>query len=298
MPDTPSPDAPAIAIALLIFGLLCASLVLWLRTFLRRGAPSAAPAESVPAWRIGWVNFGLFLCLLVLLVFAAQQVAFLFLGGTLEGMEDGLTPWLAVTAVCLLHLPMLAAFLASRQLWPHLYGDRLNERRLSVAGALRAALPLFLRYLPLVWIASFLWSVLLARLQRTGLVEDVAPQELVVLFAAGGDPVAMVVLALLAVLLAPVVEELIFRGCIYRFLKSQISPFPAQVASAALFASLHANLAAFFPLVLLGVLLARTYERTGNLLPPILFHSLFNGFTLLLLFLASRSSMPGLEATP
>ena len=46
-----------------------------------------------------------------------------------------------------------------------------------------------------------------------------------------------------------------------------------------LFAVVHANLLSFAPLLLVGILLARNYERSGNLLVPILFHAFFNAFS-------------------
>ena len=93
-------------------------------------------------------------------------------------------------------------------------------------------------------------------------------------------------------MLAPIVEELIFRACIYRFLKGQMSILLAQLCSAALFAVVHANLLSFAPLLLVGILLARNYERSGNLLIPILFHAFFNAFSLIMLLIISQSDWP------
>jgi membrane protease YdiL (CAAX protease family) len=93
----------------------------------------------------------------------------------------------------------------------------------------------------------------------------------------------------MAVALAPIVEELIFRGCLYRFLKSQTTILPAQIISGILFSLIHANIFSFLPLVLVGVLLARVYEKTGSILVSIWFHAFFNGYTLLMLFLVNLS---------
>ncbi|MFW6218125.1 MAG: CPBP family intramembrane glutamic endopeptidase, partial [Verrucomicrobiota bacterium] len=126
-----------------------------------------------------------------------------------------------------------------------------------------------------------------------GIVETFSPQELVTLFTRGGDPLAIVLLVLLAVVMAPIIEEIIFRGCLYRFLKSQTTLLPAQILSGAFFALVHGNLLSFVPLVLVGVLLARIYEASGNILTAMFFHAAFNGFSLLMLFLVNTSTVTG-----
>jgi membrane protease YdiL (CAAX protease family) len=86
-----------------------------------------------------------------------------------------------------------------------------------------------------------------------------------------------------AVLLAPVAEEMLFRGILYPALKQSGHRQLALWVSALLFASTHMNLMAFLPLTFLALVLAWLYERTANLLAPILTHLLFNAvnFTLL-----------------
>ena len=115
---------------------------------------------------------------------------------------------------------------------------------------------------------------------------------MVQLFQAGGHPLAIGLLVIFAIVLAPIIEEIIFRACIYRFLKGQMSILLAQLLSGTLFALVHANLLSFAPLLLVGILLARNYERSGNLLIPILFHAFFNAFSLMMLLLVSQSDWP------
>jgi uncharacterized protein len=88
-----------------------------------------------------------------------------------------------------------------------------------------------------------------------------------------------------AVLLVPVAEEMLFRGILYPTLKQSGHRQLAMLGTSLVFASFHGNLMAFVPLTFLGVVLTWLYEKTGNLLAPILTHALFNGlnFTLALL---------------
>ena len=82
--------------------------------------------------------------------------------------------------------------------------------------------------------------------------------------------------AFVAILGAPVVEEIIFRGILYPALKQRGWPQLALWGTSLFFALTHANVATFLPLTFLALVLVFLYERTGNLLAPILTHSLFN----------------------
>src|SRR5256885_13422519 len=81
-------------------------------------------------------------------------------------------------------------------------------------------------------------------------------------------------LALLAIAIAPVTEELLFRGILYPFIKQRGYPNLALWGTAVLFGALHLNLTTFAPLTFLGVGLAWLYDTTDNLAAPILAHSL------------------------
>lgn len=287
--DVP-PDAPLIVASSLILAILASSAVLWIRRIQRsRSAISTDP--GVPAWSIGWVNFSIFACAMVIAIFVLQSIAAAaFFTAPAEGESPReLTPWLAVFAVLLLQLPMLGVYYMALRFYPEHYASRMNHVELSPLAAFRTTVPLFLMYLPIIWIASLLWHYVLSALEAANLIEALEPQQLITLFQGGGDPVAIGLLVVLAVILAPVVEEIIFRGCIYRFLKSQTTLLPAQILSGCVFSFMHANLLSFVPLVIVGILLARVYEKTGNLMVAIWFHAFFNAFSLLMLFITGMS---------
>ncbi len=83
-------------------------------------------------------------------------------------------------------------------------------------------------------------------------------------------------LGLLAIVTAPLSEELLFRGIFYPAIKQAGLPNLALWGTAILFALTHANMMTFLPLMLLALTLTLLYEHTGNLLAPIVTHSLFN----------------------
>jgi len=183
--------------------------------------------------------------------------------------------------------PMLLFFLGFRAFGPPAFRFPLNSEAIPPASLIRRSLYLFLLMMPLVWAVNIGWFLLLEGLERTGLRVDRSPQQLVQLIDGFEGVHVFIGLALLAVVVAPVVEELVFRGAFYRFLKSRMPRNAAYAVSAACFALLHANLASFLPLFFLGVALAVVYEVTGNIKVPILVHAFFNGHSLLFLFLGN-----------
>jgi membrane protease YdiL (CAAX protease family) len=79
-----------------------------------------------------------------------------------------------------------------------------------------------------------------------------------------------------AILIAPVVEEILFRAVLYRTLKQRGYPRLALVGSALLFGAIHANWMTLLPLACLAVILALLYDKTDNLMAPIFAHAFFN----------------------
>jgi membrane protease YdiL (CAAX protease family) len=305
-------DAAAILAGSIFVAILGASAVLWIM-HLQRDRHTFACEAGVPAWPIGWINFGIFLCALI----TSAVVVQLFAGELIQLMtpleattidneveletavdlvsgayppaneRTDLTPRMAVLAVLLLQLPLLGTFCALRRFYPKQFALHL-----TLWQSFTQAIPQFIRYLPIIWIVSFAWSQLLTELQQLSIIDEFPPQELIKLFTNGGDPVAITLLAACAVVLAPIVEEIIFRGGIYRFLKSQATVLTAQIISGTFFAVMHGNLMSFLPLVVVGIILTRVYERSGSILVPMCFHACFNGFNLLMLLIMSQSSFP------
>jgi len=92
------------------------------------------------------------------------------------------------------------------------------------------------------------------------------------------------VLGLITILLAPVAEEVLFRGILYPWVKQVGFPRLALWGTATLFAAIHFNLVTFIPLAALAVLLASLYDRMDNLLAPITAHALFNAVNYAMLY--------------
>lgn len=133
--------------------------------------------------------------------------------------------------------------------------------------------------LPLLYLISSLWTVLLTK--GFGLV--LKEQDPVTLFRTATSPLDIFGIIFLAVVVAPLGEELIFRGYLLPVLKRYVGRWPAILGTGLFFGVIHGNWAAAAALALLGILLALAYEHTGSLVTPITMHMVFNSITVVIL---------------
>ncbi len=98
------------------------------------------------------------------------------------------------------------------------------------------------------------------------------------------------------VVLAPIAEELFFRGVVFNAFLRERGPRLAYLGSAALFAVIHLSIVALLPIFLLGLALAWVYHRAGSLIAPIVMHAVVNGLsvTIALLVRFEIIGIPGL----
>lgn len=202
-------------------------------------------------------------------------------GGLARALPQALTPdaWL-VAQGCGFQLGLLSGALLGYRL------TTVNRREapapsapsaVTTRSAIGRGALLFLASLPLVFVAAMVWQ---AVLRAAGLPTD--QQEMVELVRNADSPGLILLIALLAVVLAPVAEELVFRAGLFRYLRTRVPRSLALAAPSLLFAALHGNVVAFAPLAVFGVLLSLAYEKSGRLLVPIVAHALFNLHTLAL----------------
>ncbi len=104
-----------------------------------------------------------------------------------------------------------------------------------------------------------------------------------------GAPIGFFFVTLFAgCVLAPLAEELFFRGYVFHTLMKERGPVWAYLFSAGLFAVLHVNAAATLPIFVLGLILAFIFQRTGSLLPGIIAHGLNNALAFAILYAGVR----------
>ena len=156
-------------------------------------------------------------------------------------------------------------------------GGWMQWRVRPLLSALRDALAGWLMVTPVVMLTGWL----LVRLVG----DPGGSNPLLELVLGSRDPLALAMLALTAVVLAPLFEETIFRGALLPVLATRLGPLPGVLLSGLLFAMAHISVGELAPLTVLGVGLGLVRLRSGRLWPSVLMHGLWNAVTFLNLLL-------------
>lgn|GEM_PF-1455001 len=94
-------------------------------------------------------------------------------------------------------------------------------------------------------------------------------------FAPG--PLGAALLVLIVVVVAPIVEEMVFRGVVLASLRARWGDTAAIGASSFVFAAMHISLFSFLPILAVAVVLSVLFIRSKSLWVSIACHSAFNG---------------------
>lgn len=139
--------------------------------------------------------------------------------------------------------------------------------------------------------------IFLALLQASGYLKFMekitggnSTQDAVKLLRESNDNLAVGLMAFSAAIVAPIAEEVIFRGYLYPIAKKFSGPWIGMLFTSLVFAAGHGNVPLILPLFLLGMIMAYSYEKTGSILAPISIHFCFNSATVLMQ-LAARSGL-------
>lgn len=152
-----------------------------------------------------------------------------------------------------------------------------TEPPLRAGAAVREGALTFLALIAVLWPLGYAWKRLLDLL---GI--EAPAQDILTAFVKSDRALEVAVVFFFAVIVAPLVEELLFRVGLFRWLRGRAPRAVALLAPALVFAALHPYWAVVAPLFVFAIMLALAYERSGHPLTPVVAHSLFNLHTLLL----------------
>ena len=178
--------------------------------------------------------------------------------GTSPGLTAGGTAIvdIAVVAACVL----LAAMTARPRAWQ--FG--LRSAPLGYTAAIAG----------IGVLAFFLFSLVYG-----AIVQPKNPQKTVENLGADTNTALLISGAVVVILVAPVCEELFFRGFLYRILRLRIPMWAAALVDGILFGIVHGSstsISALPILAVLGIVFCWVYERTGTLFATIALHALNN----------------------
>ena len=131
----------------------------------------------------------------------------------------------------------------------------------------------------LVLLASISLTGLLVLLARALGIEALLPPETPDLLR-GAMPVQYAAVIGIVVFLAPLAEEVFFRGFVLQGLLPSLGPWGAVAASAALFSVAHAAVGLLIPIFILGLLLGWLFLRAGSIWACVTAHAFQNALAL------------------
>lgn len=235
-----------------------------------KGVP-APPPPSFLSW--GWALA--FIFIFVIISSAISSIPIFILSLPIEAS----TFWRSLFPLFLLLGELIGAvvvlYIISKRLSK--WGISLRDWvvRTNFRGSLRWGIGGWLTAFPLVLVA-FLISYLLN-------ADAIKSQQDVSLLFLSSSLWGKLVMACLAILVAPPIEEFLFRGLLYSSLRQELGVYLSITLSAFFFASIHHDVSRLLPLMALGSLFAFLYEKQGSLLPSITAHALWNTHTIVAL---------------
>lgn len=222
--------------------------------------------ERALTWRDGLTVFGLVLVLLL----STGLVASL-----LDHPSPSALLLLQSIGLDALGLALLAWYLRHRgQEWSRLFGLRFS----AFPRAARLGVLFYLAVLPLVFFSSMVYQGVLTANGYPPTLQDIA-----LLLTADHPLWLRLYMLFMAVVLAPVFEECLFRGILLPLFARGFGIGTGIFLSSLLFAAIHFHMPSLVPLCVVATGFAIGYLFSGSLWVPVTMHALFNGVNLGLL---------------
>jgi membrane protease YdiL (CAAX protease family) len=232
--------------------------------------PPPQGRDALPRWPL-WAPFAAMLGTLIVAVAGVGVIALVVELAGVDTVSGETPPGITIGGTYVQDLALIgSALLLARVLDPPLspgkFGLRLTAWLPAAAWTLVA------------WFGFFAfataWGLVLGITE-----EDDLPEELGV----DGSTYALVAVSLLVCVLAPIAEELFFRGFCFTALRRTLGMLPAAALTGIIFGAIHlggTDIEFIVPLMVFGFFLCLLYVWTGSLLPCIVLHALNNALAL------------------
>ena len=126
------------------------------------------------------------------------------------------------------------------------------------------------------WIFAALVAYLVLTSIYTVLVDPPSEQLPSGLESADQNLLVAVATGMLLIVVAPLAEEIFFRGFLYQAFRNSFGVLPGALLSALIFGAIHFEFFKLVQLAILGVILALLFEKTRSLWSPIMLHAINN----------------------
>lgn len=186
---------------------------------------------------------------------------------------------LTVVVMVAVAIPIVAALLRRRR-------DLVGEGSLAPASVLKGGFLAFCIGNALAVPALFIGAAVLKSMG-----EEVTTYQVVENAVDPAHPANLWITAFLAVVVAPVVEETLFRGALYPAVRDAAGGgrrgiWAGAILVSALFAAFHGHAPSFLPLFFLALVFTWVFERTDSLATVVVAHALFNAASVVPLLVA------------
>jgi uncharacterized protein len=212
----------------------------------------------------GWRPWTAFLALIA--GFAGALLGALVLGviGAMTGSTFDKPPgWVNLSATVVQDISLIAAALLFARTWATPLPRHFGLRPTRVLPAIGWAL--------LAWVSFYVFTAAFVAIVGANPSDDQLPKQLGV----DDSTAAMLAVAFLVAVVAPIAEEFFFRGFFFTALKNWRGLWPAALLTGLVFGAIHgssADIAFLLPLAFFGFSLCLLYEKTGSLYPGIAVH--------------------------
>jgi len=222
--------------------------------------PQAPPEPSERQWPV-WIGF---VGLLVAIFVSTVAAGFLYAFGAKD--IDNAPAWVDLSAALILEATLLGTAIVGATLVKPVHAWQFGLRPTRFWPAVGWLLVAWLGF----FVFSAVWSVFM---HAVGVkLDDDLPQQLGV----DKSTAALVAVAVLVCVVAPLAEEFFFRGFFFTALRGSLGLWPSAVITGVVFGLIHFKLEFLAPLAVLGFALCLLYAQTGSLLPCIALHALNN----------------------
>lgn len=143
--------------------------------------------------------------------------------------------------------------------------------------SMKKIFPIVFKFYGLIWVFNIVYAIILYQNGLTPPETDVYTKLL-----EQSTWYVVILNIILAGILAPLVEETLFRGVIFGSLQAYFGKWTSAVLSSIIFSGLHFQLYGLVPRFILGMALVYLYDKYKSLYPSIVLHAVNNIVAILL----------------
>lgn len=226
---------------------------------------------AVPAWA---------LLAALLSVFVVAAIAFALIALVIEAAGGAVTangpPGLVISATLIQDVALVVAAVMFASIWVRgVTPATLGLRRVALRPGVGWAALAFAAF----WVLTAIVVTLLGKPDEQDLTRDLRGEEALT---------ALIGYGVLLAFVAPLTEEIFFRGFVFGVLREKLGKAWGAVTAGSAFGLIHLPSSPIVSVVVLccfGILLCLLYQRTGSLLPSIALHAVNNSIS----FAATKS---------